>query len=425
MSKDTFKFIIKDFHENWNVANSKERELKIPLDTSKIIVIYGPRRCGKTFYLYNQINSLIKKSIPKEKIVYVNFEDDRLFNLKVEDLNNLLEAYYELYPSNTSSTLHFFLDEIQNIEKWESFVRRINDTTKIKLFITGSSSKLTSQEIATSLRGRCLSYALYPLNFREFLSFKDILPKKDFEYSSQRFKIKKVLEEYIEFGAFPEVVLCNELELKKKILKEYYDLLVYKDLSDRFNLKNSELLKDLLRFLFTNLTSHFSINNYYKVVKNLIPVSRDTVSEYLNCIQESAYFYLLPNFSYSLKSQKVNPKKIIALDNGLRNIASFRFSTDTGKLLENLVGSTLKKNYAEIFYWKDKTEVDFVVKNNNFLSGINVTYGEKISEREIKSLLDFKNEYKNVKDLILINKDNESKKNKINIIPLWKWLLDF
>ena len=423
MSKNIFKFIIKEFHESWQPSHILERELKVPLNTTKVIVVYGARRCGKTFYFYSLINSLTKSSVNKEKIIYINFEDDRLSSLKIEDLGDLLEAYYELYPSNLESTLYLFLDEIQNIEKWEQFARRINDTKKIKLFLTGSSAKLTSKEIATSLRGRCLSYALHPLNFREFLLFKNEDIKKDFEYSSQRYKVKKLLDDYIELGAFPEVVLCKDIEIKKKILREYHESLVYKDLLDRFKIKNSDLLKDLLKHLFTNFTSNFSTNSYYKTIKNTISVSRDTVSEYLNYVQETSYFYLLPHFSYSLKSQKVNPKKIIVLDNGLRNIGSFRLSTDTGKLAENLVGATLKNHHDEIFYFKDKSDIDFVVKKDNFLDVINVTYGEEIHEREIKSLLYFKKQFKNVKRLLLINKDHEATKNGINMVPLWKWLL--
>ena len=423
-SKSIFKYIIKEFHETWREVHCIERELKIPTDTSKVIVIYGARRSGKTFAFYNSIKLLINKEIKKERIVYINFEDDRLINLTINDLNNLLEAYYELYPDNVSSVLYFYLDEIQNIKGWETFIRRINDTKKIKIFLTGSSAKLLSKEIATSLRGRCLTYAMYPFSFKEFLSSKEIKLEKNIEFSNKRFKIKNLLEEYLEYGSFPDVVLNKEPEIKRKILNEYYDLLVYKDLADRFALKNTAMLKDLLRYLLTNFTKEFAIHNYYKIIRNSISVSRETVADYLSCIQETSYFFLLNHFSFSLKSQKVKPKKIIALDNGIRNIVSFRTSRDFGKLAENIVGVSLIKKYNDVFYWKGKGEVDFITLNKDAsLNAINVTFGDEISKREFASLEEFKDSFKNVKKLILITKDTEDKKNNITLIPLWKWLL--
>lgn len=423
-SKNLFKYLIKEFHETWSVSNCIEREVKIPTDISKVVVVYGARRSGKTFLFYNSINSLINRGVSKEFIVYINFEDDRLINLRINDLNNLLEAYYELYPENLNSILYFYLDEIQNIQGWEAFVRRVNDSKKIRIFLTGSSAKLLSKEIATSLRGRCLTYALYPFSFKEFLLSKEIVPETNIKFSNKRFKVKKFLEEYLEYGSFPDIVLNKEPEIKKKILKEYYDSLVYKDLADRFVLKNTDMLKDLLRYLLTNFTKEFSIHNYYKITKNSMSVSRDTITDYLSCIQETSYFFLLNHFSFSLKSQKVKPKKIIILDNGIRNIVSFRTSSDLGKLAENIVGVSLIKNYSDVFYWKEKGEVDFITMDKDgSLNPINVTFGDEISKREFTSLKEFKSSFKKVKNLTLITKDTEGKKDNITLIPLWKWLL--
>ena len=156
--KDIFKLLIKEFHE-FSLPETFDRELKVPLNINKIITISGLRRSGKTFYFYNLIEKL-KAKINIDQIVYINFDDDRLFPLSIEDLNDFIEAYYELYPENKRKIKYFFLDEIQNIDKWEIFIRRIYDKEKIRIFITGSSSKLLKKEIATSLRGRTLSYHL-------------------------------------------------------------------------------------------------------------------------------------------------------------------------------------------------------------------------------------------------------------------------
>ena len=425
MYSDSFKFIIKDFHENKGKSNVfYKREFDLPIDPKKITVLYGSRRCGKTFCLFNHINSLLKNGIKKTNILYINFEDDRLSGLQINDLNSLLEAYYELYPELIDKTVYFFFDEIQIIKEWESFVRRLYDSIDCRIFITGSSAKLLSREIATSLRGRCISYPLYPLNFREYLYFNKIELDKNLEFSKKRFKIKKLLGDYLENGSFPEVALSQNKDQNEKILKEYYDSLVYKDLADRFSLKNTVLLKDLLRYLFTNFTKEFSVNSYFKLLKNNMPISRETIIEYLNCIEETSYIYLIPVFSYSLKVQKANPKKVIALDNGIRNKICFRFSEDYGKLAENVVGLNLIKKYEDVFYYRGKSDVDYIVKDQKGdLHAVNVSYGDEISQKEYDSLNRFAKEYKNVKNLILISREKEGKEGKIKIIPLLKWLL--
>ncbi len=421
--KEDFKYLINEFHTSVFPETFK-RDMKIPLSTNKIITIYGPRRSGKTFYFYDLINDLINKGVSKNRILYLNFEDDRILPINFKELGLIRDAYFELYPENKSKEIFVFFDEIQNIKDWEIFIRRIYDKEKIKIFITGSSSKLLSKEIATSLRGRTLSFGIYPLNFGEFLKFNGIALVKNIEYSPERFKIKKMLDEYIQFGGFPEVILEKNDVLKKKILSEYFDSLVYRDLSDRFSLRNTEVLFSLLKYILTNVTSLFSVNSYYNIVKQNFPVSRDTIGEYLSFIQETEYINFNPQFSYSLKTQTVNPRKIICIDNGLRNAVAFKFSEDRGKLTENLVGNTLIKQCNEIYYWKNKGEVDFVIRDNDGLWAINVSFTNDIDDREIKSLLEFQQHFPQAKRLILITKDTEKKEFSIEFIPLWKWLLN-
>lgn len=420
--KEMFKVLIKEFHEE-EPPETVERELEIPLDCKKIITVFGPRRSGKSFYFYGCMEKILKTGAAKNRIVYVNFEDDRLLPLHFKELNELTEAYFELYPDNKNREVFFFFDEIQNIENWELFVRRLYDKEKARIFITGSSSKLLSREIATGLRGRTLSYGLSPLNFREFLRFKGETPAKNFQYTRQRYAIKKLLDEYLEFGGFPEVVLAGNINIKNKILKEYFDLLVYRDLIERFSVKNTELLKEILRYFFTNITSLFSVNAYHKSIRQALPSSRDTIYEYLGYIKETEYFHFLPFFSYSLKSQKANPAKIISLDNGLRNRIAFKFSKDLGKLAENLVGSILAREESSLFYWRDKREVDFIRQNDNRLEAINVSIGPIIEKREVESLLECAKHFQKVSRLVLITKDVEKRESKIEFVPLYKWLL--
>lgn len=421
--KENFKFLIKEFHTE-DLPKTLDRNLIVPLFPKKVITVYGPRRCGKSFYFYTLIKKLIaEKKVERDRILYFNFEDDRILPLNFKELHLLIEAYFELYPENKSKEIFLFFDEIQNIKNWEVFIRRVYDKEKAKIFITGSSSKLLSREIATSLRGRTLSFALAVLDFKEFLRLRNLVLQKDFAYTAQRFKIKKLLTEYLELGGFPEVVLESNVILKKKILSEYFNLLLYRDLLERFSMENTALLEDMLKFLLTNIASPFSINSYYKAIKQNLPVSRETVAQYLSFVEETGYFSILPKFAYSLKSQKVAPKKVIALDNGLRNRIAFRFSQDKGKLAENAVGTYLCAQEKELYYWQGRGEVDFVIKENNALLAINVSIGQSIEDREIKSLLEFKKKFRNVKELILITQDLEKREQGIKFIPLWKWLL--
>ncbi len=420
--KEMFKYIIKEFHEA-RLPELYGRKLTIP-ETQKVISLIGLRRAGKTFYFYQLINNLIEDGINPNQILYINFEDDRILPLNVKDLNTILEAYYELYPENTSETLYLFFDEIQNIDNWELFIRRVHDKKNARIYITGSSSKLLSKEIATSLRGRTLSYYLFPLSFEEFLRFRQVTLNKDFEYTDARFRVKKLFSEYLGGGGFPEVVLEAE-ELKQDILRNYFEMFIYRDLVERFSIRNTSLLKSLVKFLITNIGTTFSVNSFYRTIRKDMPVGKDTLMEYLSYLEDINLVYLVPIFSYSLKKQQVNPRKVYCIDNGLRNAVSFMFSKDEGRLAENLVFLELKRRNKEPYYWKNKGEVDFVIKDrDSSLTAINVSYTDDIDERETKALLEFADEFSpNVKELILLTKDLEKTEGRIKIIPLWKWLM--
>lgn len=429
--KEIFKLIIKEFHE-LELPEIKERDLILPQKTNKIITISGPRRAGKTYYFYQMIRQL-KQKVAASRIIYLNFEDDRLLPLSAENLADLMEAYFELYPENKAREVYCFFDEIQNIKNWELFIRRIYDKEKVKIFLTGSSSKLLSKEIATCLRGRTLNYQIFPLSFREFLRFKNIELDKDFSYSKTRFQIKKLFEEYLIFGGFPEVVL-EKNDLKLPVLKNYYDLMIYRDLVERFAVRNTAFLKSLTKYLLTNISTTFSVNAYYQSLEKSLKPAKETVLEYLSYLQEIELIFLAPIFSYSLKVQQVNPKKNYAIDNGLRNTVSFRFSQDLGRLLENLVFIELKRRNKEVYYHKQKKEANFVVKGNlKAIQAIQVAQelNEKNKERELGGLLEAMSEYQ-LQDGLILTRDQEEetiekigrRKVKIKITPVWKWLLE-
>ena len=417
-TKTAFKQIIKEFHEK-ELPKTYSRELKIA-DTRKIVSLIGSRRSGKTFYLYELMKD-IRNNADVSQVLYINFEDDRIMPLEPGDLNIIIEAYFELYPENTDKTLYFFFDEIQNIAGWEIFVRRLNDTTDTHIFVTGSSSKLLSKEIATSLRGRTIPFYLYPLGFREYLHFKGIDLEKDWEYGMKRYAVKKMFEEYMRWGGFPEIALEDET-LRQSILKNYYEMFIYRDLVERFSIRNTSLLKGLASYLLTNISNLFSVNSYYKAVKENTQVSKETLAEYVSHLEDIGLIWQVPFFSHSLKSRQVNPRKIYCIDQGLRGAVAFQFSKDTGRLAENITFIELKRRNYDVFYWKGKKEVDFITRNEDGkLQAINVSYTNDINPRETEGLYEFSK--LNDAELILLTEEIEKEEDGIRFVPLWKWLL--
>ncbi len=421
INKEILKRIILEFKPK--VA--KKRELKIK-NTKKIVSLVGLRRVGKTYYFYYLINQLLKKGIEKERILYVNFDDDRLFGFNIKDFDNLIESYYELFPQYKNKIKYFFFDEIQNIENWELFIRRLYDKENAKIYITGSSSKLLSKEIATALRGRTISYTLFPLSFREYLQFKSIKLEKNFEYTDQRFIIKKEFQNYLMFGSFPEIALG---EPKEDTLKSYLDLIIYKDLVERYNIRNTLFLKALIKYLSTNIASLFSPRAYFNLISQEIKIKEDTLYNYLSYLTEIFFVFFIPKFSYSLKSQQINPKKVYIIDNGFHYIYSFRFSENKGKLLENLVAIELIRQGKELYYFKNNFECDFiVVEKQKPRLAIQVTYelNKKNREREIKGLINAMKEL-NIKEGIILTHEQddeiETEVGKIKVLAVWKWLL--
>lgn len=396
------------------------KELLASIDLKEVTIITGVRRCGKSTLMYQIIDNLLKKGVKPEHILFVNLEDKKLSQDALDDI-------YSIYRKemNLEEKAYVFFDEIHKRKDWESWIRKKYDLkTKDKFVISGSCSYLLKKEYSTLLTGRNLSYEVSTLDFKEFINFKD----SDIDYEKinrgiltekTKIKILKYLDEYLNFGGFPEVLFRQET-FKTKLLSQYFDDILYKDIVDRYNL-NSEKAKDLALFFMNNFTGLVSL----RTIRNALGMSYDTTKDYLSHFKEAFLFFSVDHFSYSFKEQKTLPSKIYTIDNGLRNSVSFKFSKDEGKLAENLVFIELKRRDFSPYYWKGKKEVDFIIKNKDqSLSAINVCYGDEIEEREIEGLTEFKKEFEKTKDLLLITKDLEKKENGIRFIPLWKWLLE-
>jgi len=425
MKKDIFKGLIVDFQER-DLTHVVDREIEIPLDTGKIITIMGVRRCGKTHLLFSLINKPGKK-IDRRNIVYINFEDDRLFPLQLGDLATLIDAYYELYPDKKDEKVFLFFDEIHNVKGWEKFVRRIYDTENCAVFITGSSSKFLSKEIASSLRGRTLSYEVFPLSFKEFLRFKNI--EIDMYSSRSVARIKNALNEYLIKGGFPEVVNYDQ-ELFTGTLQEYIDLIMYRDILERFKITNTFLLKYLMKFCFTNVSTLISFNKLYNDFRSQgLHLSRNTIYEYVSYLEDACALFTVPIYSTSVRGEWRNPRKIYSVDIGFKSVIEYAALKDIGRVYENLVFLELRRKHMNIRYIKQKQEVDFYFVSKGKGNLINVCYDldePSTREREIKGLLEAMESHTIKRALIITNEMEEQIEvddRVIDIVPLWKWLL--
>jgi predicted AAA+ superfamily ATPase len=379
------------------------------------IIITGVRRCGKSVFL----SQIMRKFF--ESAYYINFEDERLSAFDLNDFNKLYETCIELWGRKNA----FFLDEVQNINGWEKWVRRMYEDG-FKFFITGSNARLLSKELATLLTGRHLQFSLFPLSFREFLNFHKFGLKKDDLYlTERRAMISKYLSEYLEKGGFPEYLKY----LKIEILQGYFNDIVQRDIAERYKVANIKQLKELARYIITNTGNLTTYNSLKKLTG---AKSVNTVIKYFSYMENAYLTFAVPLFSYSLKTQARGPFKVYAIDTGLRNSMSLRFSKDTGRLYETLVAIELKRRGKEFYHWKNSSheEVDFILKNGQKIEQlIQVCYdaGDHATEkRELKSLLKAGKELK-CRNMLVVTGDRDEEvatgKNKIRYIPLWKWLL--
>jgi predicted AAA+ superfamily ATPase len=396
----------------------KRKDYEIIIKSAKIreiTIITGVRRSGKSTLMYQIIDSLLEQGIKPEQILLLNLEDPKL------DKENLDEIYSSYKSSiNPKEKSYILLDEIQRKEAWERWIRKHYDMkTECKFIISGSCSYLLKKEYSTLLTGRNITFEVFPLSFNEYLEFKNIDTSQNMMLEKDTYQITNALTEYIEKGGFPNIFFTDP-QFKTKILMQYFDDIIYKDIIDRHNLSSSKT-RDLAIYLMTNITGKISLRS----IRNTLGLSYESIKEYVAHYIEAFLFFRLEHFSYSIKEQKTRSSKIYCIDTGIRNAVSFKFSKDEGKLAENIVMVELKRRGEEIFYWNDTgSEVDFIIKNkDNNLTAINVTFTDNITSREEEGLINFKHTYKKAARLILITKNTEKKENSIEYIPLGKWLM--
>ncbi len=338
------------------------RAIRLPQSEQMIKVAIGMRRSGKTYTLYQRINQLLDQGIKKEQILFIDFEDDRLLPMTAKEMGQFLDEFYSIYPENHGEKCYFFLDEVQNIEGWYQVIRRYFKSKKVELTITGSSAKLLSKEINTSLRGRSLSVEILPYSFAEFRLAQN-LPTPEAPFGRQAYDIaNKQMTDYFTKGGFPAVQSMHEHEWRET-LQGYVETVILKDIIERYNISNITLLKYLTKTLLINAAAPFSINKFYNDIKSQgYKVSRETLHNYVNYIEDAFLIFNVPIYSESVRAQHTTPNKIYAIDNGLINAFSLKIKDIYHKLLENQVYLDFRRQGKDIFYYntKDGYEIDFV-----------------------------------------------------------------
>ncbi|MEK7202741.1 MAG: ATP-binding protein [Patescibacteria group bacterium] len=425
---DDWNFWKKDL-ETGVKRNFYLEKLKKLLLNEQIIVITGARRSGKSFIMRQLAKDLMENGVNKNQILMINFEDPRFSELNTALLQKIYETYLEFLSPKEKQ--YIFLDEIQEIEKWEKWVLTTQELKKAQIILSGSNAKLLSRELSTLLSGRHLDLIVFPLSFKEFLEFRNFKIQDQLDIISNKIKINNFLKDYFENGSFPKVVLK---ENKKEILLAYFNDLLEKDLIKRYKIRKEEKLKEVLKFYFSNNSSLITFNSLEKSFE----ISADTIEKFSGYFENIYLLFFLKRFSFKVKEQEKSPRKVYGLDTGLINVIGFKFSQNLGRIAENIVflkflREKSQNSNLEIFYWKDEQhrEVDFLIKEKNAIKGIyQVCWDlteQKTKDREIKSLLKAMEEL-NLKQGFVINEDfegeEEIKNKKIKFLSLWKWMTE-
>lgn len=411
----------------------KPRENPLPVDSGKIITIPGVRRCGKSSKMEVVINDLLSLGVDRRRFLWVGFDDERLVKMTSDELDQIIEAYQEMYPDVEMTSVYMFFDEIQLIEGWEYFVMRLFKHYTKNIFISGSNASMLSSELKSALRGWPLEEETVPLSFKEYCDFKGI--KTDSWLESDLAKLRNAFVAYNSEGGFPEVVLTDNPLNKAKILQGYFDTMLLKDLVEHYKLSNIEVIRYFLKRLMANLSKPTSVRAIHGDIKSRgLKVSKDDLYDWANYACDIFMFLRVPNYSKSLQKSESSQPKYYCIDNGLRDAVLLPQSGDDGKKLENTVFLQLYRQRTpidKIYYYQGKGECDFVVQRGIDVDKlIQVTWDmsdEDTRSREINGLLEA-SKATGCKNLYIITYDSAEEikiedDTIIHVIPVWRWLL--
>ncbi len=425
-----FKYVLTLWKE-MELPEVIERKIRLDLNANKVIVIAGVRRSGKTSLMFQYIEELMKEKVAKDNIIYINFENERLIATKATDMDDLLIAHSQIF-NPAEGTIYLFLDEIQNVENWDKWIRKVYDTKKYRIIITGSSSELLSSEIATALAGRNLSYIVYPFSFSEMLKSRGInVEISDIKFSSKKGTILKALDEFLEYGSFPEVILSNDTTRKMDLLSSYFDAIFFRDIVKRYNLRDTGALNIFLKIIASNYSTYFSstkAQNYFNSMG--FEISRVTILNFLEYSKSVFFAEILEQYLKSPRKRFARQVKSYIVDIGLSKLFT---DIDKGRALENAVFIELlrrKKVSDNIYYLKLRSgkEIDFVVdwKPTKLIQVCYELSSVDVKDRETSALVEAAKALK-LKEGIIITYDYNNSEQvdgiKIVYMPFWEWAL--
>ncbi len=390
-------------------------------NTREIVIIGGVRRSGKTTLMHQTIRHLIEtESVDPQHILFLPCDSS-----SIRDRNDPFPAVLDAFQKLTGTTedLWLFFDEVQEIPDFSRALKNLYDTGRYHIIISGSTSHILESQSGTYLTGRFLPVHVYPLSFREYLTFRGMnIPETEIDMLTKKYELIGHLNTYIQNGGFPAITTIEQEEIRQDYLKAYYDSILYRDVIASHDVRNQSLMLELMKYLITNIAAPHTFRSLAQLFKT-DPVR---IQDYLSYAVDGYLLYIATKFSYSYKKQLVAPRKIYLADNGLRSAAGFVFSKDIGRLVENLVCIELLRRGYTPQYWKETNEIDFVVQKPGLpLMLLNVCYASQIPEREQKGFAEFTNLYPEVKTRkILLTEDVSMQLDDgITAVPLWRWLL--
>lgn len=409
-----------------------DRELQLPVDSGQMVTVTGVRRCGKSSMMKIVANRLVLSGVDRHKILWVNFDDERLDGMSADELDEVLQAYREMFPDTDLKDVYMFFDEIQYVEKWELFVMRVYKSYCRNIYLSGSNAKMLSSQIATALRGWPVEYEAFPLSFSEYLLFKGVEASRFDEQG--RAKLLTMSREYLHSSAFPEIVLMEEESLKIRKVQGYFNTMLFRDLVEHYGLTSPETVRYFLKRLMLSISKPTSINGIFNDLKSQgRKVDKNRLYNLADMACEIFMFFRVNRWSESLIKEATRLPKYYFTDNGMRTAVVLPQSDDNGKLLENAVFLHLRRHLGagwKISYYADAYECDFVVQREEKVERLFQVCWSLIDDdtrvREIRGLKAAA-EATRCYDCVIVtfDEDGEFEHDGLNIkiVSAWKWLM--